>query len=66
MDAELQAQIQAINRQRKDIELAQRFLKRCHGCQLQPIRQVCDACDVSSGREGIEILKVIWDEPSRS
>jgi DNA-binding transcriptional MerR regulator len=65
MDAELEKRAQAIERHRADIKRAQTFLRGCHGCRQRPVRAVCDACEVSAGLGGIDVLRVVWDEPAR-
>ena len=65
MDAELEQRADAIERQRADIKRAQAFLKRCHGCKRQAVRDDCDACEISVGKEGIAVVGVVWDEPVR-
>jgi DNA-binding transcriptional MerR regulator len=62
MDLELQQQAEAIAEQRADIARAQTFLAGCHGCTRRPVRTECDGCAVSAGRDGIAVLRVVWDE----
>ncbi len=62
MDAELQTRARAIASQRGDIKRALAFLEGCHGCRRRPVRAECDRCSISAGREGIGVLRVVWDE----
>lgn len=62
MDSDLRQQARAIAKQREDIKRAQEFLLGCHGCRRRPTRTECDRCSISPGREGIEVLRVVWDE----
>jgi DNA-binding transcriptional MerR regulator len=62
MDSELEQQARAIAEQRADIARARAFLTDCHGCQRRPDHAECDACPVSAGRAGIDVLRVVWDE----
>lgn len=65
MDAELAERAQTIERQRADIERARTLVQACHGCRLQPVRAVCDTCEISRGFPDIGVLWVVWDESAR-
>jgi DNA-binding transcriptional MerR regulator len=65
MDAELSARARAIEQQRADIRRASKFLRGCHGCQRPPTRAVCDECEHGASREGISIMRIVWDEFER-
>lgn len=65
MKQQLAEQAGAIAAMQRDLDKAEKLVRRCFGCSRAPRREVCERCEISTGVNNSQILQVVWDEPRR-
>lgn len=45
-----------------DLKDTGEFVSGCYGCNKQPIRDICDQCELSSKRLTLKTINLIWDQ----